>query len=83
MYVCIPVILGAQNAKDSVTCFHCGCKSANWSAKEDAWARHARTSPQCQHVLFNKGSGFISQVLAELGEFVPASPKHVVSNTGL
>jgi hypothetical protein len=46
---------------DQVACFYCGVELRKWGPKDDAWKTHAKVSPQCQHVLNEKGQAFVDQ----------------------
>lgn len=59
------------DSSDTMTCFSCGLESSKWNVGEDVWVRHARSSPNCQHLITERGTEFIRQKLDHHGAYAP------------
>lgn len=51
---------------DSVRCYHCGIGFQNWNSSDDPWFEHARSVPNCMHVILTKGEEFVQKVLKDV-----------------
>lgn len=47
---------------DEVYCYACGLTMQQLSANWDFWIEHAYKSPECAHVLLNRGAAFVREV---------------------
>ncbi|XP_059471940.1 baculoviral IAP repeat-containing protein 3-like [Neocloeon triangulifer] len=51
------------NTGDRVVCFHCNLGLKDWAHGDDPFREHAKWNSGCQHLIMQKGSDFIRQIL--------------------
>ncbi|XP_059479670.1 E3 ubiquitin-protein ligase XIAP-like [Neocloeon triangulifer] len=50
---------------DRVVCFHCNLGLKDWAPGDDPFTEHAKWNSGCQHLIMQKGTDFIRQILHE------------------
>ena len=54
---------------DIVQCYACDGGLRKWDPMDDPWIEHAREFPNCDHVIREKGQGFIKMIQDEAKVF--------------
>ncbi|GJQ74492.1 putative apoptosis [Trypoxylus dichotomus] len=68
-----------RGSGDQTICFHCGIGLKDWQENDEPWEEHALWSPKCLFLRLQKGTEYISQVVAKNSAVL--APKEKESNS--